>query len=77
MAWVMLGRLTWLARGCSDVARPRLAADVRKRYVLRVRMDEQQLDKMMEACEKLDLPPGVIMRNAFDLYYNMIISRKN
>ena len=40
-------------------------------------MDEQQLDKMMEACEKLDLPPGVIMRNAFDLYYNMIISRKN
>ena len=40
-------------------------------------MDEQQLDKMMEACEKLDLSPGVIMRNAFDLYYNMIISRKN
>ena len=75
MIW--LGLWAILARGCSDVARPRLAADVRKRYVLRVRMDEQQLDKMMEACEKLDLPPGVIMRNAFDLYYNMIISRKN
>lgn len=74
----MLGRLMLvLARGCSDVARPRLAADVRKRYVLRVRMDERQLDKFMEACEKLDLPPSAIMRNAFDLYYNMIVSRKN